>query len=201
MKAAAVQCVAQIRQPDGIRYCPKCGSDQTRAIPNRKPMPYRCAGCQGYFSTRTSTAMQNSRLPVQTWLVAVYLITRGLARMLGITQKSAWYMPPDSGRGSGITPDEKLTGPVEADETYIGDKAKNKPLKKKRRFGRGQSSAGARAIERADSWWTTWRPVRLSAPTKTAATAASAYNIGRHGGSQHAPVRGPEVSGGSTPKA
>ena len=98
--------------------------------------------------------MHNSRLPVRKWVIAVYLVTSSskgfssysLARILGVTQTTAWYMLTRLREGFVDVPAEKLTGPVEADETY-GGKAKNKPLKKRRRFGRG--AIGKRAMRRA----------------------------------------------------
>ena len=88
-----------IRWPDG-RYCGHCGSTETKEVPNAKPMPYWCKSCRSYFSVRTGTTIQNSRLPLRKWAFAVYLYVTNLKgvssmklhRDLGITQKTAWFM-------------------------------------------------------------------------------------------------------------
>ena len=63
-------------------------------------MPYRCRDCRQHFSVRIGTVLAESRLPLQKWLMAIYMITTArkgipstqMARELGITQKSAWFL-------------------------------------------------------------------------------------------------------------
>ncbi len=50
------------------RHCPHCGSLRTAVVPKEKPMPYHCRDCKQYFSVRTNTVMQSSRLPLQRGL-------------------------------------------------------------------------------------------------------------------------------------
>ena len=83
---------------DGVT-CPHCKSQNIQSRPTRKPQPYRCRDCRKDFSVKTGTLLHNSRLPLQTWLYALYLMSRPkgipstqLARDLGITQKTAWYL-------------------------------------------------------------------------------------------------------------
>ena len=135
------------------RHCPRCGSVNTKEVPNTKPMPYRCPDCKQYFSVRTGTSMESSRLPLRKWAFAVYLYVTNLKgvssmklhRDLNVTQKTAWYMLHrlrDAWGESGL---EQFCGPVEADETYIGGKRKNMP-KAKRKDLSGRGSVGKVAI-------------------------------------------------------
>ena len=82
------------------RYCPICASTNTVECANHTPMAYRCRDCRKHFSVRTGTVLQESRLPLQKWLMAIYVMTTAkdcisstqMARELGITRKSAWFL-------------------------------------------------------------------------------------------------------------
>ena len=142
--AAAAAWVEKIRWPDGP-YCPHCGSFSVQHPVTHNTMTHRCRDCRKWFSVRTGTIMQSSKLGLQTWVIAVYLLNTGLKgqasmklhRDLGITQKSAWHLAHrireawDKNGGLFI-------GPVEVDETYIGGKRKNmRPKRRKTMTGRG----------------------------------------------------------------
>ena len=116
------------RWKDGIR-CPHCNSAHISERASRKPMPYHCRTCRQYFSVRTGTVLQNSKIPLSKWCIAFYLFSTNLKgvssmklhRDLGITQKSAWHMAHRIREAWNVEAD-KFTGPVEVDETYIGGK-------------------------------------------------------------------------------
>ena len=80
--------------------CPHCGSLSVNECKDHKPMPYRCRDCRKHFSVRTGTVLAESRIPLHKWLMAIYMMTTArkgipstqMARELGITQKSAWFL-------------------------------------------------------------------------------------------------------------
>ena len=125
---------------NGQRHCPHCGNTETTETKNRKPMPYWCGGCRKYFSVRTGTPLQHSRLPLRKWVFGIYLyIThlKGVSSMklhrdLNITQKSAWFMLHRLREAWGNTDIETMAGPVEADETYVGGKRKSMSNRKRK---------------------------------------------------------------------
>ena len=144
---AALQWFETIQWAGGQRYCGHCGSVATRPVPNQKPMPYWCSDCRSYFSVRTGTVLQSSRLPLRKWVFAIYLYVTNLKgvssmklhRDLKVTQKTAWFMLHrlrEAWGESGV--DQLMAGPVEVDETYVGGKRKNmSKAKRKGLSGRG----------------------------------------------------------------
>ena len=136
-EASAREWFEGVRWAEG-RYCGHCESENTKPVPNEKPMPYWCSDCKKYFSVKTGTPMHGSNLPLQKWVMALYLMATNLKgvssmkmhRELGITQKTAWYMIHRIRQAWDI-PITDLTGPVEVDETFIGGKEGNKHASKK----------------------------------------------------------------------
>ena len=146
--------VEHIRWPDGAS-CPHCGGDRVAHPVKHKTMTHRCKDCRKWFSVRTGTCMESSRLGLQTWVIAVYQMNTGLKgqasmklhRDLGVTQKTAWHLAHrirESWEDNGGSP---FGGPVEADETYIGGKRKNMSnAKRKALKGTGRGAVGKAAV-------------------------------------------------------
>ena len=137
---------ASIRWPDGPE-CPHCGHDNVQHPTTHPTMPYRCRRCRKFFSARTGTVMADTKLGYQAWAIAIYLFNTNikgtssmkLHRDLGISQKSAWHLAHRIRETWGDRKSEPFTGPVEADETYIGGKSKNMhaTARRERIHGRG----------------------------------------------------------------
>ena len=127
--------------PNGPR-CPVCGLGER--ITARKGGYYRCRQCKEDFTVRTGTVMERSHIPLHKWVYTMYLLVTArkgisslqLAKEIGITQKSAWFMLHRLREACG-SKFEKLTGIIEIDETYVGGIEANKHKKKKLNAGRG----------------------------------------------------------------
>ena len=141
----AMAWVERIRWPDGPT-CPHCGGDRITHPVKHKTMTHRCKDCRKWFSVRTGTCMESSRLGLQTWVVAIYLLNTGLKgqaslklhRDLGVTQKTAWHLAHRIREAWEDNGGDLFAGPVEADETYVGGKRKNKSnAERKAATGRG----------------------------------------------------------------
>ncbi len=142
--ATATEYLEQRRWGKTGRYCPHCGSVNTVEVKSQKPMPYRCKDCREHFSIRTGTVLAESKIGIQKWFFAIYLMTTSrkgissvqMAKEIGVTQKTAWFL--DHRIREAYKQNGDLLGPVvEIDETYIGGLEKNKHAKKKIHAGRG----------------------------------------------------------------
>jgi transposase-like protein len=137
------------RWPEGKAICPGCGSTSVSYNADRRT--WKCAKhhAKREFSIKVGTIMEDSAIPLDKWLVTMWLVTNckngvssyEIARDVKVTQKSAWFMlhrirlaMQDDGKG-------QLCGEVEADETFIGGKARNmhKSVHDRRITGMGQS--------------------------------------------------------------
>ena len=100
---------------------------------------YRCKETGKYFNVKTATLFDNSKVPLQKWFLAIWLVTshkKGisslqLGRDIDVTQKTAWFMLQRIRNCFGFGNEGELGGEVEVDETFIGGRAKNKHLSKK----------------------------------------------------------------------
>jgi transposase-like protein len=128
------QFLIELRWPDGKVVCPRCGSEKVTYLVGARI--YKCYGKheKAKFSLKVGTIFEDSALGLEKWLPAMWLVVNAkngissmeISRSLGITQKSAWHMAHRIRfalhEGSF---DSMLSGEVEADETYIGGKARN----------------------------------------------------------------------------
>jgi transposase-like protein len=125
--------------PNGVR-CQVCGLGER--ITTRKGGFYRCNQCKEDFTVRTGTIFERSHVPLHKWIYAMYLVVTArkgissmqLAKEIGVTQKTAWFMLGRLREACGDKLD-KLRGIVEIDEVYIGGKGENMHAADKKRKG------------------------------------------------------------------
>jgi len=139
---ACFDLMVEIRWPKGLA-CPRCASERVTLFANR-PM-FKCNACKKQFSVKVGTIFEDSPLGLEKWLPALWLLANckngisscEVARDLGVTQKTAWFMLHRIRHAIKQGSIEKMGGPVEADETFIGGLEKNKHEDKKLHKGRG----------------------------------------------------------------
>ena len=128
--------------PNGV-ICPQCKSGD-RVVARPKGY-YRCNACQKFtFTVRTGTIFERSHVPLHKWIYAMYLLVTArkgissmqLAKEIGVTQKSAWFMLQRLREACGKDID-KLRGVIEIDETFVGGLEYAKHENKKLKEGRG----------------------------------------------------------------
>jgi len=141
--------VEAIRWPDGVVTCPTCGSEHVTYLATQRR--YKCYGKhpKAQFSLKVGTIFEDSAVGLEKWLPALWLLTTckngissyELARALGVTQKTAWFMLSRLRLALQAETGGKLNGQVEADETFIGGKARNMHAAKRKRLGISQSQS------------------------------------------------------------
>ena len=152
---AASEWFESVLWPNG-RHCPKCGSCRTREASHAK-MPYWCTDCRSYFSVKTGTAMQRSKIPLRKWAIAIYLCLTSLKsvssmklhRDIGVTQATAWFMMHRIREAWAVDDDDQFDGPVEVDEAYFGGRRENMSLSKRKELaeaGAGRGAVGKTAV-------------------------------------------------------
>jgi transposase-like protein len=136
--------VAKLRWPNGP-VCPRCGCVEYSYLTTRRV--WKCKACKKQYSVKLGAIFEESRLGLDKWLPAVWLVANSkngissheLGRALGITQKSAWFMLHRI-RLAMQSETFMLSGEVEVDETFVGGKGEN--MHRSVRERRGMSKGG-----------------------------------------------------------
>ena len=133
--------MVELRWPDGVVRCPQCGSDNVTYLAKARVWKCYTGHPCAKFSLKTGTIFEDSPLPLDKWVTAVWLIvdckngisSYEVARDLGVSQKSAWHMMHRIRFALHGESFEKFSGEVEADETFIGGKARNMHVAQRKR--------------------------------------------------------------------
>jgi transposase-like protein len=132
------------RWPDGP-ICPHCGNcdpDNITALKGKAHRPglYQCNSCREQFTVTVGSVMEDSKIPLNKWLLAMHFLgaskkgmsAHQLHRMLGITYQSAWFLAHrirEAMTDPAPSPIGGANKVIEADESYVGGKAKNRAYK------------------------------------------------------------------------
>ena len=141
--------------------CPHCGGfDRISKMQGKSTRvgTYKCYQCRKQFTVKVGTVFEDSHVPMRVWLQAIYLLcsskkgisSNQLARTLGVTLKTAWFMSHrirEAMRVVGMEPMGGAGETVEADETFIG----RIDGEKKRRAGWGHKNAVLTLVQRGGS--------------------------------------------------
>lgn len=125
--------MVQLRWPEGKVYCPRCGADKVTYLAKARVWKCYANHKQPTFSLKTGTILEESPLGLDKWLPALWLVVNckngisscELARDLGVTQKTAWFMAHRLRYALKDGGFDLFSGEIEADETFTGGKARN----------------------------------------------------------------------------
>jgi transposase-like protein len=132
--------MTELRWPDGKVKCPRCGSDNVDYLPNARL--YKCYEKHDKvkFSLKVGTIFEDSPIPLEKWLPVMWMLVNcknGISsweihRAIGVTQKTAWFMLQRARLAMQDGIPGKLSGEIEADETFVGGKVTNMHRRSKR---------------------------------------------------------------------
>jgi transposase-like protein len=148
--------IEAIRWPDGVVRCPRCDSDNVTYLEAARVWKCYAKHPKAKFSLKVGIIFEDSPIGLEKWLPALWLVVNckngissyELARALGVTQKTAWFMLSRLRLALQAQDGGKLSGDIEIDETYIGGRARNMSASKKARIlgGKKGGVAGKAAV-------------------------------------------------------
>jgi transposase-like protein len=135
----ALAFMKSIRWPDGVVKCPRCGSANVSFLSTRRIWKCKSKHEKQQFSVKVGTVLEDSPIGLDKWLCGFWLIANAkngissyeLHRSIGVTQKTAWFMLHRIRLAMQDGSTEQFSGRVEADETFIGGRARNMHADKK----------------------------------------------------------------------
>jgi transposase-like protein len=155
----AMAYMTSLRWPDGIVTCPRCGRTDSVFLKNQRKWQCKSIHPKRQFSAKAGTVMEDSPIPADKWLTAVWMLgsckngvsSYEIGKAIGVTQKSAWFMLHRIRLGLSLNAKKFGTktkigggsGPVEVDETFVGGKLKNMHADRRARFvAQGERTGG-----------------------------------------------------------
>jgi transposase-like protein len=144
--------MVELRWPQGV-HCPTCGRTDVRFIATRRMWECKEKHPRRQFSAKVGTIFEDSPIDLGKWFAALWMVANcknGISsyemhRALGVTQKTAWFMDHRIRLAMKAGSFLKMSGEVEADETFIGGLARNMH-KHKRSEIKGTGGSGKAAV-------------------------------------------------------
>src|ERR1017187_5419938 len=137
--------VASVKWPKGEPVCPKCGSKNAMFL--QKRLICKCRECKKQYSVKVGTICEDSAVGLDKWLCAMWMMANckngvssyEIGKALEVTQKTAWFMMHRIRYATHTGSINKMSGTVEADETFIGGAARfmHKHKREEKIHGRG----------------------------------------------------------------
>jgi transposase-like protein len=165
-----IQFFAGLRWDDGAAACPRCQSKRVSFLSTR--LMWKCLDCKKQFSIKVGTIFEDSPIGLDKWLCAMFLIANckngvssyEIGRDIKVTQRTAWFMLQRIRHAMHTGTFNKLSGQIEADETFIGGKARNMHSDKRAKKITGRGPIGktivAGILERGGNVHATVVPTR-----------------------------------------
>lgn len=187
----------QLRWVDGV----VSPFDSTSKVYSCAGNKFKCKNTGKYFNVRTGTMFDDTKMPLQKWFMGIYIVashkkgisSHQLARDLGITQKSAWFMLHRIRYTLGLDNDnEKLENTIEIDETFVGGKTSNMSNSKRKTmkgggsshmtpvFGMLQRNGNVKAIKVCDTKKETLKPIILANIKRDSLIITDEYHAYKH---------------------
>jgi len=143
--------VAALRWPSGP-VCPRCDAVELTFLATRRL--WQCKGCGKQFSIKVGTIFEDSPIGLDKWLPAFWMIVNAkngvssyeIARALGVTQKTAWFMDHRIRLALQTGTFKKLSGEVEVDETFIGGRARFMHKNRREKMIKGRGPMGKAVV-------------------------------------------------------
>lgn len=147
----ALTFLAALRWPEGV-HCPACDGKNPGFLKTRRI--WKCRDCHKQFSVKLGTIFEDSPIGLDKWLPALWMLANAkngissyeLARALGVTQKTAWFMLHRIRLAMETKTFRKFSGTVEADESYLGGAAVFMHKAKRERVIRGRGGMDKTAV-------------------------------------------------------
>lgn len=156
----ALEYMVRLRWPNGKITCPACGRKDVVFLKNRRKWQCKSVHAKRQFSAKVGTIFEDSPIPLDKWLTAVWMLSNcrngvssyEVARTIGVTQKTAWFMMHRIRLAMQSIFGGKLGGggkQIEVDETFIGAKARNVHLHKRaKKLGMANKAMVVGVLER-----------------------------------------------------
>lgn len=151
-ETVCIEFVDSLRWENGTAVCPRCESTENYFLKTRKV--WKCKACKKQYSVKVGTIFEGSPIGLDKWLMAIWMIANckngvssyEIHREIGVTQKTAWFLMHRIRKAMQTGSFVKLSGEVEADESFIGGLSKNMSKARREAKIKGRGSVGKTAV-------------------------------------------------------